>query len=113
MKGVNAMGYYTKYSLDIKYNNIKESDIITHLKGDCDEAGWALTEFGETEDSTKWYDHENDFKEFSKKYPTLLFILNGVGEEYGDTWIKYFQNGKMQECKAKITFDEFDLEKLR
>lgn len=47
-------------------------------------------------------------KVFSKKYPQYIFALYGEGEEAGDTWYKYFQNGKFQECRAIITFPEFN-----
>lgn len=64
-------------------------------------------------DSCKWYDHEEDLKRVSERFPTVLFTLSGEGEESGDIWRKYFKDGKMQKCEAKITFDEFDEAKLK
>ena len=46
-------------------------------------------------------------RDFSLKYPSTLFTLEGSGEEDVDMWIKYFLNGKMQRCQAKIVFEEF------
>jgi hypothetical protein len=68
--------------------------------------------FNPFEESCKWYDYEKDMKAVSKKYPTTIFILEGEGEESGDIWKAYFLDGKMQKCKAKIIFDEFDESKL-
>ena len=63
-------------------------------------------------ESCKWYEHEADMREFSKRYPVVLFTLAGEGEEAGDLWKKYFKNGKMQIAKAVITYDDFDAKKL-
>lgn len=61
----------------------------------------------------KWYDHEEDMKIFSKRFPTIIFKLEGVGEEPGDLWVKYFKNGKMQKCIAIISYEEYDESKLK
>ena len=63
--------------------------------------------------SVKWYDHEKALKNFSKQFPDLLFILEGVGETTGDVWIKYFKDGKMQFCPGTIVFDDYDKDKLK
>jgi hypothetical protein len=103
------MGYYTKHTLDIIgghydiLNDIIESDMDTFYGLDTD---------GSTLDSVKWYSHEEDMKRVSLKYPDLVFKLRGEGEEAGDMWIHYYKNGKVQKCEAKITFDEFDENKL-
>jgi hypothetical protein len=65
------------------------------------------------DDSCKWYSHEEDMKLFSKRYPNTVFVLEGEGEEQGDHWICYFSNGKMQRCKAIVTFEPFDIQKLK
>lgn len=103
------MGYYTGYTLAIKNGS---NDLIDELREDYEDAAYALMSNGDSEQSCKWYDHEKHIKAFSLNHPEALFILNGEGEESGDIWVKYFKNGKMQKCKAKITFDEFNFEKL-
>lgn len=65
------------------------------------------------ESECKWYEHEEDMKKVSKEYPETIFVLEGDGEESGDIWKKYFMNGKMQSCKAIMTFENFDESKLK
>lgn len=99
------MGYFTRYDLDILGNNSEyidhEGNIIKFTNGD---ANFYY--------QIKWYDHEKNIKEYSKLHPQIVFKLFGEGEENGDSWIKYFMNGKMQICKAQITYDDFDIKKL-
>jgi hypothetical protein len=63
-------------------------------------------------DSCKWYEHDEDMKRLSNRFPTVLFTLEGKGEESGDIWIKYFKGGKSQRVNAKIVFDPYDESKL-
>ena len=96
------MGYYTKYSIN------GNTELIELLVLENENAAYALQD----EESCKWYDHERELKEFSNKHPNSLFTLNGIGEEEGDIWRKYFFNGMVQKEEAIITFGEFDKEKL-
>ena len=103
------MGYYTQHELAI----IKGSnDLIEELINDCEEAGYALEVNGDCRNECKWYDHKKDLIEFSKKHPDALLELSGVGEEHGDAWKEYYHNGKVQVCKAKLVYPEFNPELL-
>lgn len=104
------MGYVTSYNLEVKTGN---SDLTGQFVGENENAAYALDTYGDTQGRCKWYEHEEELKAFSLKHPEALFELNGKGEESGDIWIKYIQNGKCQTCKAKIAFDEFDHTKLK
>lgn len=64
------------------------------------------------EDSCKWYEHEDDMKRLSLKFPDVLFTLRGEGEESGDVWVKYFKEGKMQVSKAEVKLEPFDATRL-
>lgn len=97
------MGYYTTYRLNEPEITPEIEETIYELNID-----YPLID----EDSCKWYDHEADMLELSRRFPEELFELHGEGEEPGDIWIKYFKNGKMQSCFAKIIFDEFDEKKM-
>jgi len=103
------MGYYTKYDLIVLTG---EDYLIEEFRGKNEHAKYAFDDGGRCEEGIKWYDHEKDMRKFSKAHPKVLFELFGRGEEFGDFWKKYFQNGKCQHCPAKITYDEFDKKKL-
>lgn len=118
------MGYYTSYELTVspaeKGDEIEEfvdslpngaygtatswKDYAMNYEGGGD---WS------TNDSVKWYDHQEFMKELSKLYPDVLFSLHGEGEESGDIWKKYFKNGKVQITEAVIQLDDFDEKLLR
>lgn len=72
------MGTYSNYSLTIecdeKEHNPKE--IIAQLRQEYEEAEYALDENGETANEAKWYDFSENMKEFSKKYPNVLFLCD-------------------------------------
>lgn len=65
-----------------------------------------------SDDECKWYDHEEDMILLSQEFPNVLFKLHGEGEENGDIWDKYFMDGKMQYCPAKVQCAPFDRSKL-
>ena len=104
------MGYYTAYNLVIQNG---DDSLIETFRKENENANYALNEDGDTLEYCKWYNHEEDLKNFSAKYPEVVFILEGDGEESGDMWKKYFQNGKCQTANAHITFEEFNPDKLR
>jgi len=117
------MGYYTSYSLNIfnfnngRIENISEEDfksfLIFQLRKISEGAKTSLNEFGETENSCKWYDWKEDLKELSNRYQGFLFELIGVGEETEDIWKAFFLNGKCQLCPGRIVFEEFDIAKMK
>lgn len=122
------MGYYTNYKLSIlnkdkpdydklntfiEQNKDNESEELPNGKVLSYPLNYLLELFDEGSEPTKWYDHEDDMKEFSRMFPNLVFELSGEGEESGDIWKKYFRDGKMQKCEAKIIFDSFDETKLK
>lgn len=91
---------------------VDETFIINELRNFSSEAKYALDEDGESGEACKWYTHAEDLIKFSLNYPTWLFTLSGEGEESGDVWRLYVLDGKKQLAKAKLTFDDFDFNKL-
>ena len=94
------MGYYTIFELEVISGGDNETDYEQEVEEQAD--------YYPFNDSTKWYDFEKDMRQVSKKHPSVLLKISGEGEENGDLWEAYFLNGKMQMCKAKIEYDNFD-----
>ena len=103
------MGYYTSHTLEVANG---DDSLIEQFIAECEDAAYALDAAGECRQESKWYSCDKDLKAFSIKHPGVLFILKGVGEESDDIWIEYHKNGKVQACKAKIVFADFDENKL-
>lgn len=121
------MGYYTRYALDFVSDDKDQIDRavmdIENLKIDAElakefgfqydwEAEHLYDIYVNQADSMTFYSHEEPMLALSKRHPDVICVLSGEGEEAGDIWKKYFKNGKMQECRARIEFDEYDEEKL-
>lgn len=119
------MGYSTQYHLSI-YCDVDNTllgvssteEIDTYIKekfemtSHCFDNKFFWDFDGE---AVKWYDHEKEMKQMSKQFQDVIFMLQGIGEEDSDKWIKYYLNGKQQYCEAKITieFPKFDLKKFK
>ena len=111
------MGYYTNYTLKLLPGH---SDgwtiyaILRQLSHDNfpSDMYYTIDEEGNHINSSMWYKHEDDMRKLSIILPDVVFKLFGYGEDMGDIWHKYFKNGKMQYCKAKMVFDKFEIEKL-
>ena len=96
----------------LKDKPVTASAIIADLRKTYPDAAHAITETGRNNNSSKWYDHEEHLRDFSKKYPGILFELHGEGEESTDLWKQYYKDGKMQTCKAELSYPPFDEKKL-
>jgi hypothetical protein len=104
------VGYYTRYELHIV--EIGKEDMSAILNDELYDVPVSAFVDGSADDY-KWYQHEDEMRAFSKKYPTALFQLSGIGEEKGDYWFKYFKAGKMQKCPGRVVYAEFDPKKMR
>ena len=105
------MGYYTAHWLDVRHKD--EKKIIGEFRKSCEDAEYALTEDGNTNNETSWWDSEDDLKEFSKKYPRVLFIMSGNGSDAGgDFWKLYVKNGKSFMAHGEITYPKYSPKKL-
>lgn len=110
------MGYYTHYKLVVKNEDHPQHEKFVEWienEPEPDDGSYRLHDFWTDEaESCKWYDHEKEVAAMSKQFPELIFVLSGEGEESGDIWIKYFKDGKVQTCLARIVYDDYDEKKL-
>ena len=108
------MGYYTDYKIE-RDGSSNLTDIETMCQQLEKISDYSFEPEGSHEIScnhSKWYDHEENMREFSKLYPEVVFTVTGEGEEGGDLWKRYYKNGKMQAAHAEIIFPPFDESKL-
>ena len=113
------MGYYTDYKLTVIDLN-KDSEYEKYVEKQLKETFEFLDDDLDV-NCIKWYDHEEEVKQFSNNHPDVLFTLTGVGEgSYftattltADIWIKYFLNGKSYTDKLDYKFPKFNSDKLQ
>lgn len=82
------MGTYMYFQLKVvtdedEQNTHTPEELIAYLRRDNVEAEDALDSEGDTNDESGWCNWNSDLKEFSKKFPSALFILN-VRQALGD-----------------------------
>ena len=104
------MGYYTWYTLDI----LKDPDNqVEQFWEELDKTtGFAkdFERYGGSE--AKWYNWENDMIEISKKFPKMMFSLDGNGEESLDIWCAHFCNGQCNYREIQTYWEEFNPEEF-
>ncbi len=75
------MGYYTRHELEIVKG---DNDLIEAFREVSEGAQCAINGSGDSEESCKWYNHQDELKKFSLLHPEALFKLSGEGEESGE-----------------------------
>lgn len=115
------MGYYTAYNINYKVPEGEDREKFSQklalglyaANSDFYYAeNYTIEEMIESE-MMKWYDYEEDMCKLSKLFPSVLFTLEGFGEERDDMWREYFFNGKCQYAPGRVVYEEFDENKLR
>lgn len=111
------MGYYTNYKMIVLDENGRDTDSAENpVFEDKDLYGSEVSVQQIIEgdlDACKWYDHDKDMIEYSKRFPDFVFILDGEGEESGDIWRKFYKNGKSYEWKLEYALPDFDPNNLK
>lgn len=111
------MGYYTNFTLDCYDNRANSFDIS--FEADFGKAltaalheinpGYFDDDFDLktlSDDSLKWYDHDEDMVKLSLRFPDYTFILEGEGEDNGDLWRAVYHNGQLECLNVKIVYEK-------
>lgn len=82
------MGYYTDYTITTDSNT---QELESEMKkfgflDEYDEGSWG--------GDAKWYDWSDDMTKLSKKFPDVLFTIEGRGEDPTDIWGYYYKDRK-------------------
>ena len=109
------MAYMTSYSLswpepgpDMDAVVQAMAEIAPYFNGD---QAFSRAVLNEGEEGA-WYDHDQDLRRLSQRFPGVLFTMQGQGENPDDLWETHYKGGKLQHCPAEITFPPFDESKL-
>lgn len=101
------MGYYTDHKLTIEPD---DEDLLRQIiDGELTNSELRYALDGET---SKWYEHDTDMRELSRKWPNVIFHLHGEGDSNDDIWTATYSNGLCHHRAAQITIDPFDPDKL-
>lgn len=104
------MGYYTYFELTMECSKEQEEQVKKYTDSFTEEdehnGAWCLAELiqkGFVE--AKWYEFDKEFPEFAKKFPDVLFIVYGDGEDRDDIWEARFKGNEMEtHCVAMPPF---------
>lgn len=114
------MGYYTGYKIEIiegdcTIDQLKESlnanNVYFHTDSYFTECGDYIPILTA---SYKRFNSTETMIKISELLPNCVFKVSGQGEDYYDSWIVYYCNGKLQNANKQIIikYDEFDISKL-
>jgi hypothetical protein len=110
---LKAKGVELPPGIQLEMSNLEERlEEVLEDEGFCSNSP-LMSFVNQNADDCKWYEHEEDMRRLSNMFPTVFFTLEGEGEESGDIWKEYYLGGKMQKCKARLEFDDFDKAKLK
>jgi hypothetical protein len=59
-------------------------------------------------DEVKWYEHAEDMCKLSEALPSVIFQLEGEGEENGDLWKAWYKDGRQVIHQAEIVIKPLD-----
>lgn len=88
----------------------KVLDYMDTIPSMCDQKPFCIQELGWDGDECRWYEEDDDMKNLSLAFPTLLFEVEGRGED-GDVWCTRYLNGKA--ARVRAVFPPFDPRNLR
>jgi hypothetical protein len=96
----------------IKEIPIVEEELISAFRKseEGDEYCHLIDDFGETEEQQSGYDFEIAIAKFSPTYPKVVFQLDVDWDDNESSPSRYYiKDGKIQNCKVEIVFEELKL----
>ena len=95
----------TGYDVDPRIEAEIAKKIYEDVWGCMSYRGWSPDSFDSIfGDEMKWYNHEDDMIALSKEYPDIIFVLEGVGEEFPDAWRMWVCNGELEKVHAEVIY---------
>jgi hypothetical protein len=111
------MGYYSYFEITVParfdVDDIMEKlEVISEYKFIKTCSNEKIKGFA-TEESCKWYNHEDNMIELSEIFQNVLFQVDGDGEGSDDLWRTYYMNGKSQSVEVKTVYGKPNMKKLK
>ena len=97
------MGYQTYYRLSLE--PLDEAKLVEVIE--AEEMLGIFDHEGNATDWYKWYEYRKDMIAISRRYPDLIFCLEGEGEDREDNWIEFFQDGSFKRLEPEILWPRF------
>lgn len=96
------MGYRTNFNLTMHGEDKAVSAVYEYAK--THDLSWELSTILKLDslDDTKWYEWKEEMRALAKRFPRVLFILTGVGEDHDDQW-EYRVKGEKEELHQMDT----------
>ena len=104
------MGYYTCYDLEILKDPDNQEELFWEELDKIIKFAKDFKRWGSSD--SKWNDWKKDMIEISKKFPKMMFSLEGDGEEVLDIWIAHFCNGQCNYREIQTYWEKFNPEEF-
>lgn len=103
------MGYNVEYRL-ISHDGATTQELLSFCKENYGEELVDLFSFGYV--SSSWISILDELSSLSKNFPTTVFAIHCMGDEFCDIWSVHFKNGLHSMDMAEIKFANFNEENL-
>jgi len=100
------MGYYTDFTLTAEAHDPAIACEAIMDFAEHSNYSWDIANNEATLHDAKFYDWVEKLEQASKRFPQVLFRLDGNGEENGDIWAAFAHNGVSERAEAKIVIEE-------
>lgn len=109
------MGYYSDF--EIRVDGVTDDTVLSEMSevlGEITGKYYEFVTYGgviHSGERYKWYDHEANFAELSRRYPDHLFEMRVIGED-SEMWQLYAKGGKVYTNSIEPHWPPFDESRL-